>query len=192
MRSSWMVRAVLLAAAMVAVAGMAYAGENYRIDKVHTNVIFAIEHLKVSKFYGRFNDVSGSFTVDEGNPEATTFELTIKADSVDTHSSKRDSHIKSPDFLNAKQFPVITFKGKAVGRQGDTWTLKGELMFHGVTKSVTVEFQRVGSGKDPWGNYRTGGTARFTIKRSEFGMDFMQGALGDEIEILVNIEGIRS
>ncbi|HHN73918.1 MAG TPA: hypothetical protein ENK10_01690, partial [Acidobacteria bacterium] len=57
--------------------------------------------------------------------------------------------------------------------------------------SITVEFEKIGEGNDPWGNYRAGGLVHFTIKRSDFGIKYMQGPLGDEVEITVNIEGIR-
>ncbi|MDQ7007169.1 MAG: YceI family protein [Acidobacteriota bacterium] len=184
-------RTSLLAAAFFAVAGPAFAADTYKIDPVHTNVIFAIEHLGVSKFHGRFNDVSGTFTIDKADPAASSIHLEIKAASVDTHSEKRDNHIKSPDFFNVRQFPVITFKSTKVSAKGKTWTISGDLSFHGVTRNITVDFHLIGEGKDPWGNYRAGGTVRFTIKRSDFGMKYMQGPLGDEVEIIVNIEGIR-
>jgi len=61
----------------------------------------------------------------------------------------------------------------------------------GVTKPMTVSATRVGSGKDPWGGFRTGFTTEFTIKRSEFGMDYLMSGLGDEVHITVSIEGIR-
>jgi polyisoprenoid-binding protein YceI len=147
--------------------------------------------LGVSHNYGRFNDVSGRYSFDPNDPSSSTFEVTIKADSVDTHSERRDQHLKSPDFFNAKQFPVIQFKSKSVRKTDDGVEATGELSLHGVKKDVTVGIEHVGSGEDPWGNHRSGFVTTFAIKRSEFDMKFMMGPLGDEVTLLVNIEGIR-
>ena len=167
--------------------------EDYTIDGVHSVMLFRIKHLGVSYFHGRFNEMSGSFTFDESDPAKCKFDVTVKADSVDTNSARRERHLKSPDFLNAKQFPFITFKSKEVKSVGkDRYEVTGDLTLHGETKTVTVEMERVGSGTSPRFGYRTGFEAVFTIKRSDFGMDFMLQALSDEIRITVSFEGSRN
>ena len=67
-----------------------------------------------TNFYGRFNDVKGTVVFDNADPSKSSVELTIPVESVDTHNEKRDQDLKSPDFFNAKQFPVMTFKSKQV------------------------------------------------------------------------------
>ena len=175
---------------LIAVTPTALAG-NYKIDAEHSQVLFRVKHLGVSYNYGRFNDVSGSYSFDPDDPSSYSFEVTIKTDSVDTHSERRDQHLKSPDFFNSKQFPVIRFKSKSVKIKGEGLEATGELTLHGVKKDVTVGIEHVGSGDDPWGNYRSGFVTTFAVKRSDFDMNFMMGALGDEVTLMVNIEGIR-
>jgi polyisoprenoid-binding protein YceI len=165
--------------------------DNYKIDPEHSQVIFRVEHLGVSHNYGRFNDISGNYSFDPEDPSSSSFEVTIKADSVDTHSERRDQHLKSPDFFNAKQFPAIQFKSKSVKQKDDGLEATGQLTLHGVKRDVTVEIKHVGSGEDPWKNYRSGFVTTFAIKRSDFDMKFMMGPLGDEVTLMVNIEGIR-
>src|SRR5262245_8191248 len=100
---------VLLALALLlsaAAASRAPAADEYAVDAMHTGVTFKISHLGLSWTYGRFNDVSGSFTIGE-SADKCSFALTIKAESVDTGNKKRDEHLRSPDFFNAKQYPVI-------------------------------------------------------------------------------------
>jgi polyisoprenoid-binding protein YceI len=182
---------VLTALTVLAVPA-ALAAETYSIDPVHSAVLFRITHLGVSTFYGRFQDVSGTYVLDAENPAAAAFDVTIKAESVDTHNEKRDQHLKSPDFFNAKQFPVLTMKSKSVKKTGDkTMRVTADLTIHGVTKEVAFDVTQVGAGKDPWGGYRSGFDGSFTIKRSDYDVKFMPGALGEDVTIIVSVEGVR-
>ncbi len=185
----------ILAVAVSVLMGMASltrAAETYKVDGVHSSVLFRAKHFNTGYFYGRFNDISGTVVVDESNPAKSSVEIEVKVDSIDTHDAKRDQHLKSPDFFNAKQFPTITFKSKQVKKSGkDTYEVTGDLNLHGVTRSVTVKVTRTGAGKDPFGGYRIGFETVFTIKRSDFGMKFMLGPVSDEIRLIVSIEGVR-
>ncbi len=165
--------------------------DTFKIDPVHSSIVFGILHLGVTDFYGRFNDVSGKVVFDKEDPSKNSVELSIPVESIDTHNEKRDQHLKSPDFFNAKQFPMIVFKSKSVEASGDKYKVTGELMLHGVTKPLALEFKRGADAKGMEGEIRGGGQAHFTFKRSDFGMDFMQGPLGDEVAIFVSLEGVK-
>ena len=146
------------------------AADAYDIDGSHSFVLFKVNHLGVGMAYGRFNDISGTLTVDEENPSQSSVSLEVKAESVDTHHERRDQHLKSPDFLSAVQFPLVTFKSKSVSKgEGDTYEVGGDFTMRGVTRTVSATLERVGAGSDPRGNYRTGFNGSFVIKRSEFG-----------------------
>jgi polyisoprenoid-binding protein YceI len=102
--------------------------------------------------------------------------------------------LKSPDFLNAKEFPLITFKSTAVKKTGDkTYEATGNLTVHGVTKPITATFTSVGTGKGAKGEVRAGADATFTIKRGDFGVGptFPASALSEEVGLLVSLEGIK-
>ena len=166
--------------------------ESYAVDPVHTTVMFKIKHLGVSYFYGRINAPQGSFQFHPDNPEASAFDLNIKTANVDTKNANRDRHLKSPDFFNAKEFPTISFKSKKVEKAGDNkYRVTGDFSLHGVTREITIDVEHVGSANDPWGGYRCGFDTSFTIKRSDFGMNFMLNALGDEVTLWIGIEGTR-
>lgn len=167
----------------------------YTVDAVHTAVIFKISHLGFSNTYGRFTGVEGSFTIDEDKPEKSTLEMKIKADSINTDDAKRDKHLKGPDFFNSKQNKFITFNSKSVKKTKDSvYQISGDLTLNGVTRPLTIEFKRSRTGQDPWGKTRTGGDTTFKIKRSDFNMNYMQGEnqLGDEVEMIISLEGIRA
>lgn len=184
--------ACLLGLVALATAVNAHEGDGaYKIDPVHSGVVFRIKHLDVAYFYGRFNKIEGDFTINWDAPEKSEVSIVVDAASVDTNNEKRDQHLRSPDFFNVKQFPQITFKSKKVSRDDDELEIVGDLTLHGVTKQITVEAEYVGSGKDPWGGQRTGYELKFKVKRSDFGMNYMQDALGDEVEVIVSVEATK-
>jgi polyisoprenoid-binding protein YceI len=167
------------------------AAETYVADPVHSSLVYRIKHMNATYFWGRFNSINGSFTLDEANPAQCQFEFQVKADSVDTGNAKRDAHLKSPDFFNVVQFPTIAFKSQSVTRSGDAYEVVGELTLHGVTKPVTVKVVPTGKGKGPGGAPIAGIEATLMIKRTDFGMSNMVGPLGDEVLVNVGIEARR-
>ena len=167
------------------------AADEYAVDPAHTAVTFKISHLGLSWTHGRFKDVSGTFAVDAANPAGTRFELTAKVESVDTDNAKRDEHLKTPDFFDAKKFPTITFKSAAVKAVEGGYEVKGDITLHGVTKPITVTLAGGRTAEFPKGVVRTGFSCEFMVKRSDFGMDKMVGAVGDNVYLAVSFEGTK-
>jgi polyisoprenoid-binding protein YceI len=161
------------------------SGSAYQVDPVHSNAIFKIKHMNASNFYGRFDSISGSFNLGD----AAGFDVTVKADSVDTNNEKRNAHIKSPDVLSAKEFPEIRCVGKDFKKSGDSWKGSGELTLHGVTKPVELTLMHTGSAKGRDGAELAGVETTFTIKRSDFGIKGMIPGVGDEVTLIVALEG---
>lgn len=175
-------------------AAPAPAADTWKADPVHSSIVFRIKHLDVGYIYGRFNQYSGSFAFDERDPAACALNIEVQAGSVDTGNAVRDGHLKGPDFFNVKEFPKITFKStsmKALPGDAKNYEVTGDLTLHGVTKSVKVKLERIGTAKDMRGTLRTGFETTFTIKRSDYGMKYLVGALGDEVRVTVALEGIR-
>lgn len=177
-------------------AGSAHAKpENYKIDPVHSSVVFKVSHLGFSNIYGMFSNVSGSFVVDKDKPSNNKIDLVIQADSIETFNEDRDKHLKGPDFFNVKQYPEITFKTTQVEKlKNGLLKVTGSLNMHGKTKTVTFDLSPNRSGKDLKGVERTGADATFSLKRSDFGIDYMlkgENSIGDDIQVMVSIEGIK-
>src|SRR5690349_10773879 len=83
----------------------AKAADTFKIDPVHTFVLFSVQHLGIASTYGRFNDISGTVVFDKENPSKSSVELSVPVESLDTHNPIRDKSLNSPDFFDAKQFP---------------------------------------------------------------------------------------
>ncbi len=169
-----------------------FAAESYQVDSSHAYAMFRVKHLGIGYSYGRFEEPTGSFTIDEAMPENSAIEMQLDASKVDTDVEKRDKHLRSPDFFDVEKHPHITFKSTAFKKVDDThFEVTGDLTLLGTTQPITVTAVDTGSGKDPWGNYRRGFETVFTIKRSDFGMTFMADGVSDEVEITISVEGIR-
>ena len=168
------------------------AAATYLLDPAHTYILFRVKHLDIGYSYGRFNGPEGVIEWDDAAPEKSRVEMSVSAGNVDTEVDKRDQHLRSADFFNVDQHKMITFKSTSVKKTGDTtFDVTGDLTFLGKTRPVTVAVQQTGAGKDPWGKYRTGFETTFTIKRSEWGMNFMLNGVSDEVNVTVSTEGIR-
>jgi polyisoprenoid-binding protein YceI len=181
-------------AALLLLAGLAPsapAADDYALDEMHSAVTFKVSHLGLSWTYGRFNDVSGSFTIDPDNADKCSFSLNVKVASLDTNNKKRDDHLRSPDFFNVKTYPTITFKSTSVKAAKDGYEVTGELTLHGETKSVTFPLKGGRKAEFPKGVRRTGFSTELVIKRSDFGMDKMKPAIGDEVYIAISFEGTK-
>lgn len=192
MRSIATTSGLLAALLTLATTTTAQAADKYTVDGAHAGAVFKVGHGGFSWIYGRFNDVSGTFAIDSQNPEASKFEIVAKTDSLDTGNAKRDGHLKSPDFFNVKQFPAVTFVSTSVSKHANGLQVVGDLTLHGVTKSVTFVLTGGKTGEFPPGVHRTGYTTELTIKRSDYGMDKMIPAAGDEVGVMLSFEGIKS
>lgn len=167
----------------------AQAQAEYEIDSAQTSLVFAISHFNLSYTYGRFDKVAGEFTLD--GDVADSFRFTIDAASIDTNQEERDKHLRSPDFLDAKQFPEIRFESTRIDRADDDFNVVGNLTILGTTREITIPVRLVGIGKGPFGKDRAGFFAKFTIKRSDFGMNNMLPEVGNNIAITFSFEGIK-
>jgi polyisoprenoid-binding protein YceI len=183
----------LSAAAAAATVGTAHAA-TFEIDPAHSDVVFSLDHLGYSKVFGSFGEVGGRFAFDPEKPEAASVTLTIRAASVDTNHKKRDEHLRSPDFLNAREFPEITFESTAVAVTGkNTAEVTGDLTLHGQTHPVTlnVTFNKIAPHPLPqYDDVLTAGfSARGTIQRSRWGVGKFAPAIGDAMKLYIEVEG---
>ena len=194
---------VLAAGALLAVSTLvpapAHAGDmvTYKIDSGHSSVGFSVTHF-FSKVPGSFTIFEGSIQLDPNDLSKGSVDITIDAASIDTNVEDRDKHLRSPDFFDVQKHPKITFKSTSVKKMGPKKAqVAGKLTMHGVTKPVTLEVDVLGFGPDAWGGYRSGFQARTTINRQDFGVTWnkvLDGGgfvLGNEVDIVINIEGVR-
>ena len=167
---------------------------DYVIDtkNAHASINFRIKHLGFSWIAGRFDKFSGTFSYDDKNPDASKVKIEIDTTSIDTNHAERDKHLRAGDLLDTDMFPTATFESTSVKASSpEKATISGKLTLHGVTKDVVIDAQRVGGGKDPWGGYRDGFTGTTTLKLADFGITRDLGPFSKEVELTLDLEGIK-
>lgn len=172
---------------------------DYKIDASHSSVVFRVKHLAISYVPGRFTDLSGTFSFDPKNVAASKATASIPVPSINTADTKRDEHLKGPDFFDAAKYNEMTFATTSIEPvNAESFKANGNLTIRGVTKPVVLDVTFGGTAKDPWGNERAAFTATTKINRKDFGLTWSKaietGALvvGDDVSITLEIEGIKA
>lgn len=161
----------------------------YQVETRHTLVLFAIPHLGLTDYYGRFEKISGTLNFNPGAPERSAVSITIDTSSVNVVNSELMGQLVGPSVFDSSNFPTATFKSTSVERTGPTTgKMSGDLTIHGVTKPVTFDITFNGGLSAPIGNaYDIGFHATATIKRSDFGLDKMmwKSFVGDDVKLII-------
>ena len=188
-------QSVLLVMCLSVFTSLFASTDKYIIDVRHKHayVQFKISHYGFSYVLGQFEEMKGAFCYNPDKPGKSRVEIAVDIASIDTGHAERDGHLRSTDYLNAEQFPVARFVSTRFEPTGaNTAKLTGELNFHGVTREIVMETTRIGMGKDPWGQYRTGFEGSFEIDVADYGLQYYLGEKANRVEVYVIIEGVRS
>ncbi|GAA1783246.1 YceI family protein [Agromyces lapidis] len=170
-----------------------YRAGTWTIDPAHSEVAFSVRHLMISKVKGKFERFTATFVTAE-NPLDSTVTASAEVASVTTNEPTRDAHLRTGDFFEAETYPTIDFVSTGVRVENGDFKVDGELTMHGVTKSVTFDFDFGGFGGDPYGNYKGGATAKTVINREEFGLHYNAALetggvlLGDQVTITLELQ----
>jgi polyisoprenoid-binding protein YceI len=143
---------------------------DYTLDVAHSRLGFSARHAMVTTVRGAFKDFEGTAHIDTATPANSKVELSIKTASIDTGVEDRNAHLRGDDFFEVEAHPEITFTSTDVERDGDDWTITGDLTIKDVTKPISVEFESNGSARDPFGNLRVGFEGHTTLSRKDWGL----------------------
>lgn len=133
----------------------------WTIDQLQSEISFDVRHLMVSHVKGEFCQFEAIVLTDGKDFSTANITLSIKSKSINTGDSKRDSHLRGPDFLCTDQHKQITFRSTSISRADGKgrMDLLGDLIICGITRSVRLDMQMGASSIDSWGDE----TARVTI-----------------------------
>ena len=165
----------------------------YKIDNTHSFANWEIRRV-VARTSGTFHDVQGRIVLDTDNIAKSTVEASISVYSLNSSHLKRDIHVLTEDYLNARDHPELKFVSTKMSPvTPEKGSVTGNLTLHGVTKPVTLEYQILGLGKDPWGGMRIGFKATTRLNRGDYGITkgIPYGPVGNEVDVTLLIEGIR-
>ena len=159
----------------------------YAVDPNHTQVSFTVSHMGFSNYAGTFSGASGELTLDPKTAAASALKVTIPVKTVMTTSAKLDDELKGAQWLDAGQFPDMTFVSTKVVPEGKGKAkVTGDLTLHGVTKPVSLEVSFVGAGMNPLSKkYDVGFEAKGDLKRSDFGVKTYVPLIGDTLHLAI-------
>ncbi|NUN69538.1 MAG: YceI family protein [Bacteroidetes bacterium] len=169
--------------------------KNWTIDVAHTNINFTVSHMVISEVTGTFKEFSGTVTAAKDDFSDAVISVTINAKSINTENNDRDNHLRSADFFDAENHPVLTFTSTAVKNNGGgKLAITGDLTMRGVTKSVVLDTKYKGQMVNPWGQIVAAFKGTTTLNRKEWGLMWNAALeaggflVGEEIELTLNIE----
>jgi polyisoprenoid-binding protein YceI len=179
---------IIAALALSSLTSAKAAVETYNIDPVHTWVGFSIAHF-FTKVPGYFSKVKGTIVVDRDHLENSTVEAVIEVASITTNTKMRDDDLRSTNFFAADQFPSMTFKSKSWKNTGNnTYAVTGVLTMKNVAKEVVLKVKSLGFGPGMNGAAISGWEATLTLDRRDFDITADQGAVGNNVDVLINVE----
>ncbi len=172
----------------------------WNIDTAHAAANFSARHMMITTVRGSFTKITGTVDFDPANPTAASVEAVIDVNSMSsTGVEQRDQHLLSPDFLDAANFPTITFKSTKVEPTGEgTAHITGDLTIRGVTRSVVLDAEFLGTSKSPYGHTAAGFTGSTKINREDFGLTWNVALetggwlVGKDINITLDVEVVAA
>jgi polyisoprenoid-binding protein YceI len=169
----------------------AYAADVYKLDPVHTQVTFFVNHMGFSNSSGRFHLSDSALQLDEKDWSKSSVQVTIPLSTLDMGDATWKEHLSGARFFEVDKYPTMTFKSTKVESVGpNQLKVIGDLTLHGVTKSVVLDTKINKVGAHPMSRRPAAGfSATAKLKRSDFGMTQNIPMIGDEVEIRIETEG---
>jgi polyisoprenoid-binding protein YceI len=166
----------------------------WTLDQAHTTIGFTARHL-MSKVHGTFTEFEGRITTTT-DPLQSQIRVTIKASSISTNNEQRDAHLRSADFFDPQVGGDLTFVSTGIRPDRDGYLITGDLTINGVTRSVDLQAEFLGSDISPFGTAVLGAEATTSINRHDFGVNWnmpLDGGrllVGPKIDINLSIEAV--
>jgi polyisoprenoid-binding protein YceI len=191
-------RTLLAGALALGTVTLAHAqSSTWKIDPAHSAAEFTVRHMGLSNVHGRFGGVTGQITLDPTDLSKSSVKATIDTTTVDTGVAPRDTDLKSPNFFEVAKYPTMTFVSKSVTKNGDGYTVAGDLTMHGVTKQVILAMDSPSKELAMGKQTRRGFDATTSIHRQDFGLNW-GGALksgdamiGDDVKVTLEVEAVK-
>jgi len=168
----------------------------WTIDPAHSEASFAVRHL-MSKVRGSFTELSGQISTTE-DILASSVTVHIASNSITTHNEQRDAHLRSADFFHPEKGGELSFVSTGIRESDDAYVITGDLTINGITKSVDLKADFLGTDTDAYGQLRLGAEASTSINRKDFDVNWnmpLDGGkylVGDKVDITLAIEAVQA
>ncbi len=171
----------------------------WEVDSAHAAANFSVKHMMVSNVNGSLGDVTGKVEVDDKDVTKSKVDVTIDVKGLNTKQTKRDDHLRSPDFFDVEKFPTATFKSTKIEKaDGAKLKVTGDLTLHGVTKSVVLDGELTNEVTNPFSGAKARGfSGTTTINRKDFGLGWNKALeaggvmVGEDVKVAVETELVK-
>lgn len=167
----------------------------WKIDAIHSNVNFTVDHLVISQVTGSFEQYDGSISNEDGDFASSEIEFSIETGSINTKNEMRDNHLKSDDFFNSEEYPNIRFKSTSIEETGENrYDIHGDLSIRDITRPVSFKAKIGGIAVDGYGNTKLGMKVSTLINRFDYKLKWNQlteaggMTVGKEVEINAQLQ----
>jgi polyisoprenoid-binding protein YceI len=164
----------------------------WQLDKIHSSASFAVKHMVVATFRGRFEDFDA--TLEVGEDGSTHLVGTVTADSIVVKDENLAAHLKTADFFDVENYPELRFESRDARVEGDELVVDGELTIKGNTHPVQGRGALVGPHEDIAGNTKIGINLETVVDRTKFGLNWNAPlpkggfALENDVTLIVELE----
>jgi polyisoprenoid-binding protein YceI len=173
-------------------AGPATVGQVvWSVDPAGSTVTLSAAELIVAKVAGTIPIASGQIVTPGGTSAPTRVDVVLQAAALTTHDPQRDAELRSDHFFDVARYPQITFKSDRVRATGpQSFAIDGQLTMRGVTRPITFDAHTTGVRGDANGKRRVHYDATGAFRRTDYGMTYARGVVGNAVRLHVVIEAM--
>jgi polyisoprenoid-binding protein YceI len=167
----------------------------WKLDPTHSSASFAVKHMGVATFRGRFEKFDATLTADPSSAELVG---TVDAGSVVVKDENLQGHLGSPDFFDLERYPQISYRSTSIRRDGDQLIVDGELTIKGNTRPVEGRGTVAGPALTLGEVTKIGITLDTVVDRTEFGLNWNAPlpkggfAVANDVKLTVELELVQS
>jgi polyisoprenoid-binding protein YceI len=164
----------------------------YDLDAGATRVGFDIQRFGMRWVTAHFRQFQGDFVFDRAG-SASRVDVTVQTESIDCGDSRWNPNMRSPEWLDVQQYPLMTYRSRHVEFQGaDRAEASGELTLHGITHPVVLAVTQLQCPDDPQSTRVCSFVAQAHVKRSDYGLPHGFWTGGDQVDITITGVGMRA
>jgi polyisoprenoid-binding protein YceI len=180
---------------MSAIAQQQIPTGTWTLDPIHSTASFAVKHMVVSTFRGRFENFDAKLEV--GEDGSATLSGTVDADSIVVKDPNLAAHLKTPDFFDVERYPELRYEARDIRRDGDELIVEGELTIKGNTHPLEARGEIAGPHQNIADKTTLGVSFEATIDRTKYGLEWNAPlpkggfALANDVTLQVELELVK-
>jgi polyisoprenoid-binding protein YceI len=187
-------RKTLFCLLLLSASGLAAAADAWRLDPVHTRVLFKVDHAGFSKALGLLPDVQGELRFDPADWASARLEVRIPLARLQIGDDAWRDKLLTRSFFDAANFPEARFVSTRVEPvDAESARVFGQLTLRGVAHEVVLDVRLNKLARHPLTFRRTAGfSASAELDRRDFGMDAWPNVIGRKVQLEIQAEATRT